>query len=82
MKIEKENIIEESLEKNCNRIKELREIFVTELTEFEQQQKERNQCSKIRRKEEAEYLKLIKKINKDISEKNIDKLRNKKLIRK
>lgn len=67
--------IEETIIKNNKRCEELREGFITALTNFGEKQKERNKFSRIRRTEEKEYLRILDKCKKDISEIDINTLK-------
>lgn len=68
--------IEEIVEKNNKRLEELREGFIEALTKFSDKQKERNKCSRARRTEEKEYLRIIEKAKKDIDEIDINVLKS------
>ena len=54
--------IENSLDKNNEKLKEIREKFVQYLSDFTQKQKIRNKCEKARRIGEANHIEYIKKI--------------------
>lgn len=54
--------IENSIDKNNEELKNLREEFINYLTDFAQRQKERNKCEKDRRLGEAKHIQYIKDI--------------------
>ena len=60
------NKLEQNLEKNNNRLIELRKSFIETLTKFSEKQKERNKNSRNRRTEEKNHLYLIEKCTNDI----------------
>lgn len=55
--------IENSLDKNNEKLKEIRAEFIQYLSDFSQKQKIRNKCEKARRIGEANHLEYIKKVN-------------------
>lgn len=55
--------IEDSLDKNQQRLKEIRIEFIKYLSDFLQKQKVRNKCEKARRIGEANHIEYIKKMN-------------------
>ena len=73
---EKLKKIEEITDKNNKRLQELRTGFIEALTKFSDKQKERNKYSRARRTEEKEYIKVTEKGKKDISEIDINVLKN------
>lgn len=73
---EKFKKIEEITDKNNKRLQELRTGFIEALTKFSDKQKERNKYSRARRTEEKEYIKVTEKGKKDISEIDINVLKN------
>ena len=73
---EKLKKIEEITDKNNKRLQELRKGFIEALTKFSDKQKERNKYSRARRTEEKEYIKVTEKGKKDISEIDINVLKN------
>ncbi len=60
MKLKK---IENSLDRNNEKSKEIREEFIQYLTDFSQKQKDRNKCEKARRIGEANHIEYIKKMD-------------------
>ena len=54
--------IENTLERNNEKQKDLREEFTKYLTDFSQRQKERNKCAKARRLSEADHMNYLKKV--------------------
>lgn len=67
--------IEEIVNKNNERLGELREEFINSLTKFSNKQKERNKYSRNRREEEKNHLQIIEKSNKDMDEIDISILK-------
>lgn len=63
--------IEESVAENNKRLEELKESYVTSLTNFAQKQEERNACSRNRRAEEKNHLQIIEKTTNNLND--IDK---------
>lgn len=55
--------IENSIDKNNEKLKEIREEFIQYLSDFSQKQKIRNKCEKARRIGEANHIEYLKKIN-------------------
>lgn len=55
--------IENSIDKNNEKLKEIRAEFVQYLSDFSQKQKIRNKCEKARRIGEANHIEYLKKIN-------------------
>ena len=53
--------IEENVAENNKKLEELRDNYVTSLTNFAQKQEERNSCSRNRRTEEKKHLQIIEK---------------------
>ena len=68
--------VEENIDKNNTRLKELREEFIKALTEFSDKQKERNKYSRNRRAEEKNHIQIIEKCNNDINEINSSIIKN------
>ena len=60
--------IEEKIDKNNEKSKELRENFVKSLTEFRDKQSERNRYSRVRREEEKNHIEILEKCNSDMEE--------------
>lgn len=60
--------IEEKIDKNNEKTKELRENFIKALTEFSDKQLERNQYSRARREEEKKHIQILEKCNSDMDE--------------
>ena len=60
--------IEEKIDKNNEKSKELRENFIKALTEFSDKQTERNKYSRARREEEKNHIQLLEKCNSDMDE--------------
>ena len=63
--------IEENVAENNRRLEELRNNYVTALTNFAQKQEERNMCSRNRRAEEKKHLQIIEKTTNNLND--IDK---------
>ncbi len=63
--------IEENLAENNKKLEELRDNYVTSLTNFAQKQEERNSCSRNRRAEEKKHLQIIEKTTNNLND--IDK---------
>ena len=68
--------IEECIEENNIRLKELRELFTNSLTKFVEKQKQRNKYSRNRRSEEKIHLDMIEKSNKNIEEVDVSILKD------
>lgn len=68
--------IEECIEENNSRLKELRELFTNSLTKFVEKQKQRNKYSRNRRSEEKIHLDMIEKSNKNIEEIDVSILKD------
>ena len=71
--------IEENIEQNNNKLKQLREKYVESLVIFTQRQKERNKYSRIRRTAESDYIKnteTLKAMFEKISKNNVQKIKN------
>ena len=62
--------IEEKIDKNNEKSKELRESFIKALTEFGEKQQERNKYSRARREEEKKHIQILEKCNNDMNEIN------------
>lgn len=60
--------IEEKIDKNNEKSKELRESFIKALTEFSDKQSERNKYSRARREEEKKHIAILEKCNSDMEE--------------
>ena len=60
--------LEEKIDKNNEKTKELRENFIKALTEFSDKQSERNQYSRARREEEKKHIQILEKCNSDMDE--------------
>ncbi len=60
--------IENTLEKNNEQLKEIREEFIHFLSDFSQKQKERNKCEKTKRVGEANHIEYIERVNTEFSE--------------
>ena len=60
--------IEEKIDKNNEKTKELRENFIKALTEFSDKQLERNKYSRARREEERKHIQILEKCNSDMEE--------------
>ena len=67
--------IEENLNNNNDRLKELREKFIQSLVTFNDKQAERNKYSRSRREEEAIYMQIIQKATEDIKQIDIENLK-------
>lgn len=63
--------IEENVAENNKKLEELRDNYVTSLTNFAQKQEERNSCSRNRRAEEKKHLQIIEKTTNNLND--IDK---------
>ena len=63
--------IEENVAENNKKLEELRDNYVTSLTNFAQKQEERNSCSRNRRTEEKKHLQIIEKTTNNLND--IDK---------
>ena len=63
--------IEENVTENNKKLEELRDNYVTSLTNFAQKQEERNSCSRNRRTEEKKHLQIIEKTTNNLND--IDK---------
>ena len=63
--------IEENVAENNKKLEELRDNYVTSLTNFAQKQEERNSCSRNRRAEEKKHLQIIEKTTNHLND--IDK---------
>ena len=59
--------IEDLLEKNNEKLKELREEFIRNLSDFSQKQKDRNKGEKAKRLGEARHIEYIKRMQEDFS---------------
>ena len=60
--------IEGTIEKNNEKLKEIREEFVKYLTDFSKKQKNRNKCEKARRIGEANHISYIKRMHAEFEE--------------
>ncbi len=60
--------IEEKIDKNNEKSKELGESFIKALTEFSDKQSERNKYSRARREEEKKHIAILEKCNSDMEE--------------
>ncbi len=60
--------IEDALERNNDKLKEIREEFIKCLSDFSQKQKDRNKCEKARRVGEAKHVEYLQKINEEFSQ--------------
>lgn len=60
--------IEEKIDKNNEKSKELEESFIKALTEFSDKQSERNKYSRARREEEKKHIAILEKCNSDMEE--------------
>ena len=67
--------VQETIIKNNERLEELKAEFVNYLSVFNEKQQERNICSRERRTEEQQYLKLIEESNEIIEEIGIETLK-------
>lgn len=67
--------IEEILEKNNNRLIELREEFLNAVKKFDEKQKERNIYSRNRRESETEHQQILERCKKNIDEIEIPELK-------
>ncbi len=68
--------IEEKIDANNKKSKELRENFVEALAEFSSKQTERNKYSRARREEEKKHIQILEKCNSDMEEIDSSILKN------
>ena len=60
--------IEDILQENNDRLKEIREEFIQYLSDFSQKQKDRNKCEKAKRLSEAKHIEYIKTMSNDFTQ--------------
>ncbi len=60
--------IEYAIEKNNEQLKEIREEFIKQLSDFSQRQKDRNKCEKAKRIGEANHIEYIRRMHEEFEE--------------
>ena len=68
--------IENTIEKNNERIKELRQEFIKNLQDFSDKQKDRNKCDKERRLSEEKIIKFIKQMQEEFKQLEVQDVAN------
>lgn len=68
--------IEEIIESNNDKLKEIRQEYIQLLTDFSQKQKDRNKCEKAKRVGEANHIEYIKRIRAEFGEIEVKDVNN------